>query len=110
MHYIYQEQEKTNTPQAIGDLMKRFEKREEPVNSEDKAKHERAYYIELTRKELGNHWKTKKPYTFGMINGLTKNWSILKIKDRYFYCKKHANCEFGKAWFGLRLQDKKKRW
>lgn len=75
-------------------------------SSEDKATHERAYWVELTRKALGTHWKTKKEYTFGMVNGLTRSWSMEKIRDRYEYCTKHVNCEFSKAWFGIRKKEK----
>ena len=82
-----------------------FVQKEEPESSEDKAPHERAYYVELTRKALGIHWKTKKEYSFGQVNGLTKGWSKELIRDRYEYCTKHVNCEFGKAWFGIRKKD-----
>lgn len=88
-------------------MMKKFE-RQAPQNSEDKAKHERAYWVELTRKALGIHWKTKKEYTFGNINGLTRKWSIAEIRDRYLYISKHATCPFSMAWFGMIKQDKEK--
>lgn len=91
---------------TLGDMLHRFEER--PKESEDKAPHERAYWIEKTRKALGNHWKTGKPYSFGQINGLTKGWSVYKIRDRFFYCEK-ADKEFGFVWFGMRKQDKEKQ-
>lgn len=77
----------------------------EPEASEDRAPHKRAYWVELTRKALGDN-RQGKPYSFGQINGLTSNWSVQKLRDRYFYCKKHANCSFPKAWFGMRKKDK----
>lgn len=76
--------------------------------SENKAKHERAYWVELTRKELGTN-QDGDEYTFGQINGLTSNWKLSKLRDRYNYCKKHANCSFPKAWWGIRKRDKQKQ-
>lgn len=85
--------------------MDQFIEKKAPESSEDKAPHEKAYWVEMTRKALGIHWKTKKEYSFGQVNGLTKTWSMEKIRDRYEYCTKHTNCEFGKAWFGMRKRD-----
>lgn len=104
----YQE-DQIKKPQAIGDLMARYfdEKKEAPKLSEDKAKHERAYWIEKTRKALGIHWKTKKEYTFGQVNGLTRKWSVYQIRDRFLYVEKNADI-FGKVWFGMIKQEKAK--
>ncbi len=84
------------------------EKKAAPKLSEDKAKHERAYWIEKTRKAFGIHYKTKKEYTFGQVNGLTRNWSVCQIRDRFLYCEKNADI-FGKVWFGMRKQDLEKK-
>lgn len=93
-------------PQSLGDLLtKNLEaKKKAPLASEDKAKHERAYYVELTRKALGTHWKTGKPYTFGQVNGLTRGWSVAQLRERYFYCEKYGT-PFSKVWFGMRKQE-----
>lgn len=103
------EQEHRSQPKTLGEIFEKLEKEKKtkPVASEDKAKHERAYWVELTRKALGDHWKTKKPYTFGVVNGLTRKWPIAKIRDRYLYCQKQ-NGEFSFIWFGMRKQDKQK--
>lgn len=74
-----------------------------PQNSEDRATHERAYYVELTRKMLGNNLNGK-PYTFGQVLGMTKDWSISQLRDRFFYCSKRDKPPV--VWFGMRKKDK----
>lgn len=93
----------TSQPQSIGDLMARFNQAPKQQQSEDKAKHERAFWVEKTRKALGIHWKTGKPYTYGQVNGLTRSWSVYQIRDRFIYCEKYGN-PFSKVWFGMRKQ------
>lgn len=90
---------------SIADILNRQNFKKTPQKPEDKAVHQRAYWVELTRQSLGKHWKTHKDYTFSHINGLTKSWSVEKIKNRYLYIKKYAKCEFSKAWFGMRKKD-----
>jgi len=68
----------------------------------DDATHARAKWVEATRQMLGLDMKGK-PYTFGRINGLTKKWSVEKIRDRYYYCKKQNKCAF--VWWGVRKQE-----
>lgn len=89
--------------QSMSDLLASYKPTAQALASEDKAKHERAYYVELTRKALGTNLKGK-PYTFGQVNGLTRKWSTQKLRERYYYCQK-ADI-FGKVWFGMRKQDK----
>lgn len=77
-----------------------------PQLSEDKANCERSFWIEKTRKALGKHWKTGKEYTFGQVCGLTRKWSVEKLRDRFLYCEKKTG-EFGWIWFGVIKRDKK---
>lgn len=108
----FTETTKQNEAKGMEDLLADFNKRQEEAKkneqpSENKAVHERAYWVELTRKALGKN-KNGKPYTFGQINGLTRDWSVQKLSYRYQYCTKQEGA-FGFIWFGMRKQDKEKK-
>jgi hypothetical protein len=69
----------------IGELLKEYEKPKERTPS-----HERAYWIDLTIKMLGKDQKGKER-TFGQMLGLTRNWSVIQIRDLYFEASKKDN-------------------
>lgn len=64
--------------------------------SENKAPHRRSYWVEKTRKALGERQDGSK-YSFGQINGLTSDWSVNKIKRRFNECRK-ADIPFAPLW------------
>lgn len=61
--------------------------------------HERAYWVEMTRLKLGVNIRTKKPFTFNHVNGITKNWPLEWLQDMYSRCSSSEN--FPRLWFGL---------
>lgn len=99
-------EEKERSLKSIGSqLFNRFKKKPEAEveqKSEDKAKHERAYWVEKTRKALGVNLQGKE-YSFGQVNGMTRHWTKYKIRDRFLHCEKHSN--FPKVWFGMRKKE-----
>jgi hypothetical protein len=80
--------------------------RNKNIKSEDKAKHERAYFIEKTRKALGQDQKGIW-YTFERVNGICKTWSTELIRDRFLLAEKYGK-DFPKIWFGIRKNEQKK--
>ena len=58
--------------------------------------HERAYWIEETRKKLGIPFKS--------VLFKTINWKVEWIKDMYLTCKNSEN--FGKMWWGIQKKYK----
>lgn len=59
---------------------------------EDIAKYERAYWNEFTRKALCRNLKEGYP-SQKIINDITKDWSISKIKERYLQFEKEKDFE-----------------
>lgn len=73
--------------------------------SENKANHKRGYWVEKTRKKLGQPNDDRNEYPFEQIVGLTGDWSVGKIKQRYHKCKK-ADIPFAPLWWHLYGKDK----
>lgn len=67
------------------------------------APHERAYWVEETRKMLGMDLKGR-PYTFGRINGLTRDWKVEWIRDIYLEATHSKNP--AKFWWWCRKESK----
>lgn len=90
--------------QETTNLVKRFEQPDEEKPSEDRADSPYQYWMEKTRKALGEPNDDRDEYSFGQLAGLTSGWSVQKIKRRYHKCRK-ADIPFAPLWWHLYNKD-----